>query len=173
MKEPITLGLLRDTAAIRDLCERSGEWEAMRADDEPSIGEVPWNILCDDPKHSAWLGVWKGRHLVGAFLFINVGGDIAEVHTLMTRECRGRDAVQAGKMALVVAFSKPLFGGRPLQSIISNCPATNHAASHYAAAVGFGFQTRYPLAWVKHGERHDLLQWGLNKHQFEEQLCRS
>jgi len=159
----IVLSPLTNSEAIRRLCERSGEWEAMRADGEPLIDGVPWSLVTMNPRRSAWLGVWSDSRLVGAFLFINLGDGIAEVHTLMTRECRGKAAVQAGKEALLWVFHHRVFLDESPDEIITNCPEPNRAASYYAAAVGLNYQGRHPMAWVKHGKAHDLLQWGIHK----------
>ena len=104
---------------------------------------------------------------VGAFVFIPIAFGW-EVHTALTRHCRGARALEAGRQG--IAF---IFQHTEARRITSRCPEDNPASLWYALRCGFEITSRQ-ADWVKAGRRYNSVYVELNRSKWKgSRLCRS
>ena len=160
-----------DVPYLETLC-RDPEIYARTADDQSPASErldlsnllrMP-GVLC--------LKVWRTSRAVGAFLFLPAGPEVLEVHTVMTRDCRGRRAVEAGLAGLEYVFTRT-----GCWKITSRCPEDNPASLWYALRLGFNIEFHradWPRAGKLLSSAHVALtkaDWILNNQNQQEVLC--
>ena len=83
----------------------------------------------------------------------------------MSRECRGLDALMAGRHGLEHMFEK-----EDAQTLVSRCPHDNPASLVYAKMLGFKV-IRIVSDWLRGGTYIDSVHVALDRKEWE--LCRS
>ncbi len=103
---------------------------------------------------------------VGAFLLMPIPYGY-EVHTLLTRQCRGARALEAGRQGIAFTFQHT-----SAQRITSRCPETNPASLWFALRNGFEIVDRR-ADWVKHGRAYNSVYVELTRNKWRNDLCQS
>ena len=93
------------------------EGEAFSAPDSPSV---------------KYIAVYNNSVLVGVFVLVQKYKFAWEIHTCLTAQCRGRDALLAGKLTLEL-----IFGTLAISCLIANVPVYLHHAMWYSKRMGF------------------------------------
>lgn len=106
--------------------------------------------LVTNPANHAVL-VLKAGTPAGCWIMDAKGGGAFEIHTLLLPECRGADAIAAGKLALQFALSLP-----EVVKLVSHCPAHLPETLWYARRCGFRRAGIAEKRWVKNGESHPM-----------------
>lgn len=84
---------------------------------------------------------------LGVFVLQRKFPGVFEVHTCLTKECRGATAVRAGKLGV-----EWMFLNTEAVRLYSMCPDSNSASMHYAFAVGFRQAFHRAQLWQKGGK---------------------
>lgn len=106
--------------------------------------------LVTKPQNHAVLALLDGRP-AGCWLMDNKGPGLFEIHTMLLPECRGADAIAAGKQALKLAASFP-----DVEKLVSYCPAHLPETLLYARLCGFRRMGIAEKTWVKNGETYPM-----------------
>lgn len=118
----------------------------------------------EDKKNHTLL-VLRDRDIMGCFLLVWTHEQGREpfhcVHTMLTRACRGADALQAGKMGIEMAFS--LEGVERLESW---CPANNPESYLFARLCGFKKIGFAPVEFLKNMQRFPIRLVGLSREEW-------
>lgn len=93
------------------------EGEAFSAPDSPSV---------------KYITVHSNSDLVGVFVLVQKYKFAWEIHTCLTAQCRGRDALLAGKLTLELVF-----GTLAISCLIANVPVCLRNAVWYCKRMGF------------------------------------
>ena len=93
------------------------EGEAFSAPDSPSV---------------KYIAVYNNSALVGVFVLVQKYKFAWEIHTCLTAQCRGRDALLAGKLTLEL-----IFGTLAISCLIANVPVCLRNAVWYCKRMGF------------------------------------
>jgi len=83
---------------------------------------------------------------IGVFYLFPIKPRVWEIHTIMSKNCRGKKALEAGRLGLDHMF---LFEGA--ESLMSRCPSDNPACLLYAQMLHFHI-VRSPKDWKRNGE---------------------
>lgn len=119
----ITVAWFHDHAAINTIVNSSDiapfvlEGEAFSAPDSHSV---------------KYIAVYNNSVLVGVFVLVQKYKFAWEIHTCLTAECRGKDALLAGKLTL-----DQIFGTLAISCLIANVPACLRNAIWYCKRMGF------------------------------------
>jgi hypothetical protein len=89
-----------------------------------------------------------------------LGAGVFEVHTLLLPECRGADALAAGRRAITYAFTLP-----DVRKLISYCPAHLPEAYLYARLCGFQKAGLAEKKWIKNGQEYPMRLVELFNHE--------
>ena len=79
-----------------------------------------------------YLGVYDGTTLVGVYLFMRRLRYMWEVHTCLTKACRGKKAVAVGRLAM-----EKLFSELDLECLTTFVPETYLHVQAYTTRMGF------------------------------------
>ena len=79
-----------------------------------------------------YMGVYDGETLVGIYLFVRRLRYMWEVHTCLTRACRGKAAVTAGRLAMDKLFSE-----LDIECLTTFVPETYLHVQAYTTRMGF------------------------------------
>jgi len=106
------------------------------------IVENPDNYIvlalnCGEP-----VGVWFGYR---------INSDTLEVHTHLLASCRGRDAIQAGRMATQYILEKP-----DVEKMVSFCPDNMPEVYLFARYCGWHKAGMHTKKWLKNGVEYAL-----------------
>lgn len=104
--------------------------------------------MVDNENNRTFLVLADGVH-VGCFICFWQGSNLYEVHTFLTKLCRGGDAIRAGKMAMAHMFSMSC-----VERLISYCPACIPEAYWFARRCGWKATNAECPPWVKFGVSH-------------------
>lgn len=119
----ITVAWFHDHAAINIIVNYSDiapfvlEGEAFSAPDSHSV---------------KYIAVYNSSALVGVFVLVQKYKFAWEIHTCLTAQCRGRDALLAGKLTLEL-----IFGTLAISCLIANVPVCLRNAVWYCKRMGF------------------------------------
>jgi hypothetical protein len=80
-----------------------------------------------------------------------LGAGVFEVHTMLLPECRGADALAAGRRAVTYAFTLP-----DVKKLISYCPAHLPETYLYARLCGFRKAGIAEKKWIKNGQEYPM-----------------
>lgn len=94
---------------------------------------------------------------VGLFTGRFLNAIAVEVHVAMLPGARGARAVEAARAAL--AWLK---AHTPARKVLGYTPAPYRHAHRFMRAVGFAREGLLTRAFLKHGQRHDLVLYGLS-----------
>ena len=135
MSSPITIEETREWQPIWHIMQDPEIYDAIcddnwRALPRDSVRLVLKGIVEDVRNHS--LLVVQDGICVGAFVCLNKGEGVFEVHTLLTKDCRGADAITAGKAGMAYMLNRP-----GVEKLTSLCPTNLPAAYLYARFCGF------------------------------------
>jgi hypothetical protein len=89
--------------------------------------------------------------VVGCWIMDAKGDGVFEIHTMLLPECRGADAIAAGKLAMKFAVTLP-----GVEKLISYCPAHLPEVLLYARLCGFRRAGIAEKPWVKNGESYPM-----------------
>lgn len=95
-----------------------------------------------------FLLVREGEAVLGCFIVGRMLSGVYEVHTCLTKQCRGKRAVEAGKLG-----TEWMFLHTDATRLYSLCPASNRASLLFAYAVGFKHAFHRADYWLKNGVR--------------------
>ena len=109
--------------------------------------------------------VRKNGEPCGYFCCLKMSQGVYEVHTMMLNQCRGRDAITAGRMAVALMFEKP-----DVRVIGSYCPANIPEAHIFARMVGMKEVGIHPNLWYRNGEGYQVRLVQITREEF---LCQS
>ena len=79
-----------------------------------------------------YLGVYAGEELVGVYIFIQRLRYMWEVHTCLLKQCRGKLAIEAGRLAMAKLFSDV-----DLECLTTFVPSTFLHVIAYTKRMGF------------------------------------
>ena len=131
-------------------------WEASVDDSCPPPEEVD---VADAIDNLVFLAVESDGEVVGVFVSTlpDSSGSI-EAHTMMTKKCRGRMAIEAGKKAIEWFFSN--LGCKRIQSwCFSDAPNVIFFAKH----CGFSFLRNRDRPVSRKGKQVEILEFYLDK----------
>jgi hypothetical protein len=125
-------------------------------DDQPE-GQSAAELVARFPDRIRIIQVLVQEEPAGAYICLEHPDGAVEVHTCLTEECRGADALVAGRMALGLLF------GRGAQRVVSFVPRTpwHRRVGSYVAALGGRIVGRHQNAWRFHGRYYDMdtVEW--------------
>ena len=124
MHESLRVAWLTDLAAVSSIVN-SAEIAPFVLEGEP-FSAPPVS------SHLKYLGVFAGDDLVGVYLFIRRLKYMWEVHTCLTSACRGRLAIQAGRLAM-----HKLFAEVDLECLTTFVPDAYLHVQAYTRRMGF------------------------------------
>lgn len=114
----------------------------------------------EEPRNHTFL-VRQGGTLVGCFLAVWTPGrtnshgdrqpDFHMVHTMLSRACRGAEAVQAGRGALAAVFALD-----DVDRLESWCPENNSESYYFARMCGFQKVGFAAMPWIKNGKEYPV-----------------
>jgi hypothetical protein len=90
-------------------------------------------------------------HPVGCFLGIARGYGNLEIHTCLTQECRGGDAIAAGKQAMRLLFAMP-----EIVKLTSFCPMCIRQAYLFARRCGWKDAGLASWKWVRNSVEYNV-----------------
>ena len=99
---------------------------------------------------SLCLEVEDGGSAEGVFVFRPVSEGIVEMHTIMGKTCRGKKALQAGKLAVDYVKSKGY-------GIVGYTFSDSPAQLWFAKKLGFSESSRSVHSTTRHGKPVDLI----------------
>lgn len=102
-------------------------------------------------KNSVFILVRKENQKVGFFVCEFVGGDTWRVHTNLMKECRGTDAIRAGKKGCDLMFRRT-----PATRLVSECHGYAPEALQFAKGCGFKSDFVKCVPWVKNKQFYDI-----------------
>ena len=130
---------------VRD-CVVNDEWERMGDD----VRRCHVRIIVENGDNHCLMVSGEGKE-VGCFVCDSKGKGIYEVHTMLTSECRGRDAIRAGRLAI-----KKIFSLRGVEKLISYCPCNMPQTYFFAIWCGFHSAGKAAWSWIKNGVAFDV-----------------
>ena len=98
---------------------------------------------------------------VGCFVGIAKGGGEIEIHTFMRAECRGAQAIEAGKSTMKYLFALP-----DVSKLTSYCPACLPESYWFARRCGWHNAGIAPWKWLKGGIEHLVTLVAISKEEF-------
>jgi hypothetical protein len=87
---------------------------------------------------------------------------VYDVHTLLSKECRGIRALNVAEMGLDLVFN-----GLDCEILRSQCPDTNKASLLFALRMGFKPMTK-EKDWMKNGVLYESTHVSMTREQWEE-----
>lgn len=143
-----------------------------------SIGRRYHVMKAIEEKKNHTLLVLRDRDCLGCFLLVWTHEKGREpfhmVHTMLTRGCRGADAITAGKLGIAKAFN--IEGVEHLESW---CPSHNPESYLFARLCGFKKTGFAPVEWVKNMQRFPIRVVSLSRQNWlgsilekKEVMCR-
>lgn len=120
-----------------------------------------------DEKRNHTFLVTSGTDCLGCFLLIWTKEPdrpaFHAVHTLLSRQCRGAKAIEAGKLGIAKAFSL-----EDVERLESWCPANNPESYLFARLCGFKRVGFAPVEWVKNMQRYPIRVVALSREEWEQ-----
>lgn len=123
---------------------------------DPSVW--PWIVNDEVPDVSAeelikagveFVAVLKDGTKVGAFaLHPEASGNGTQMHTCLLPSCRGRQAVEAGRLLLTQCLRRP-----ECRAVTGFVPDDNRAAGWFARRIGLEPTGRLEAVWPRHGQK--------------------
>ena len=149
--------LVHDPSVFNRVCDDG--WLAKPLDELKAIVQ---GIVTNPANHIPV--VFKQGIAVGCFIVYAIGNKIGEVHTFMSEKCRGRDAIEAGKMAMREIFLLP-----EIEKLISFCPENIPESYSFAKFCGWKFAGIANHQWVKDGKSYSIKIVEISKQDLKEE----
>lgn len=115
--------------------------------------------LSEIPKNIQFMGVYLNNTLHGFYMFVPQNSVTVEVHTCLLPSLRGKNAIQAGRLAIAYIFSN-------YKKIISYIPDGNKKAELYALLLGFKIEGINRESYLKNGKLIDMKLVGITKGEY-------
>ena len=142
MQEAIRVAWLYDTQVVESIVNSSTIAPFVLEGEAFSAAPPSNNML--------YLGVYKATDLVGVFLFVRRLKHMWEVHTCLTTACRGKLAIDAGKLALV-----KLFTDVDIECLSTFVPDLYLHVQAYTKRMGFTLLGIMPRSFNHLGQQQD------------------
>jgi RimJ/RimL family protein N-acetyltransferase len=130
---------------LRTLLDDPEIYHAVRCDDSPALKDLPDLEILKVPDYRL-LMVTNDHVSVGAFYLFPIKPQVWEIHTMLSKNCRGRDALRAGQLGIDYMF---MVDGA--ECLMSRCPSDNPASLLYAQMLHFHI-IRSPHDWRRNGQ---------------------
>ena len=135
----------RDVAYCDGIARQPDLYERMADDRTPGREALTLRNVVQWP--NIVLKVLQGDKPVGLFLLLFVSRGTYEVHTMLTRECRGAQAIAAGRAMLAWMFETTA-----CTRLVSLCPDWCKESRVFARALGGRFTGREENRFVRQGK---------------------
>lgn len=146
MNDYIEIRPSTDFRYVRTLLDDPEIYNAVRCDDSPQLKDLDDLEILKVPDYRL-LQVFDASGLaVGAFYLFPIKEQVWEIHTMLSKKCRGRYALRAGELGLDYMFMV-----EGAQCLMSRCPSDNPASLLYAQMLHFRI-IRSPHDWKRNGE---------------------
>jgi RimJ/RimL family protein N-acetyltransferase len=143
-----------DYALIRAIMCHNGIYRHISDDRCPPAAEFR-PIESDDVWYAV---VWDDNDLLGLWMLYPQNSVCWEIHTCLLPHAWG---VRARRAASVMAAW--IWENTPCERLITNVPANNRAAYHFALAAGMEVYGKNAKSFLKHGKLIDQICLGLSK----------
>ena len=121
-------------------------WGAL----ESSVRKCHVELLVSNPRNHTLL-VSNDTEPVGCFLLDQKEPGVFEVHTMLLTACRGKSAIEAGKMAMKFAFSLV-----DVKKLVSYCPTNLPEVYLFARMCGWRKAGIAAVQWIKNGVSYPM-----------------
>lgn len=150
MSDAIILRPTRDLAWLNETVRRPEIYDRIRRDGDVEASAFSVEDKLQHPDHQ-FVRVDKNGQGVGFFHTVRKAPGIYEVHTNLTNDCRGSDALVAGRGGMALMFTRT-----DCRKLISYAPANIPEALAFSLQIGFKRDFIQAKKWPRDHQRHDL-----------------
>jgi RimJ/RimL family protein N-acetyltransferase len=105
-----------------------------------------------------YLVAWDGNQLLGLWMLVPQNGICCEIHTVLLPHAWGDRARRAANEALAWIWTNT-----PCRRIITNVPAENRLAYHFALAAGLEVYGTNEASFLRNGRLQDQICLGISR----------
>lgn len=132
--------------------------EPQLEDNAIDVRQVDWTVYGEDPSKLIFLFALDNGLPLGFTMLQQRGQILAEIHVVFLPQARGKLALHCIHYTLEQAFA-----WRGMLKVRAEIPACNRPARVVAARAGLVLEGRSTKSFLKDGELHDILLYGVTK----------
>lgn len=143
-----------DYALIRGIMSHPAVYPHLTDDDSPAAADfrpIESDLIW-------YLVVWDGNQLLGLWMLHPHNAICWEIHTVLLPNSWGDQAHRAA--AAVLAW---IWQNTPCRRIVTNVPADNRLAYHFALSAGLEVYGTNEASFLKHGRLQDQICLGISR----------
>jgi len=157
----MTVYRTKDVSLVDGILHHQDVFAGISDDSTPKEASASSQIQDDA---NVFLAVEDGGKVVGCFVFLG-HGDECEIHTCLTKACRGAKAREALKLAL-----NEMFSSMGIKAVVGYCLSSAKSALYFIRTAGWSFVGRQPHPTTVNGQKVDELWFSITRSQWESQL---
>lgn len=161
----ITIEETRDWEWMDSIIRRPEVYEPMIFDGGVDREHISTRLAIEDKKNLFFRVIQEGMP-VGFFMAEWRGDGWYEIHTNLTKECRGLAAIEAGRKV-----RDALFQEHGVQKLTSTCPLYNPQSLVFAMRCGMKIDYRVGSEFKKNGKEYGAVHVVLNLGDWEGHIC--